>query len=85
MEGETEGLVSLLSALVVEELGHDLVPEGEEGAARCVGRRVLAVGARNLPNACGANQSRECDGCDTELEDHLKLWGLVGDLKTRVE
>ena len=47
VEGETEGLVSLLSALVVEELGHDLVPEGEEGAARCVGRGVLAIGTSN--------------------------------------
>ena len=37
--------MSLLSTLVVEELGHDLVPEGEEGAARCVGRGVLAIGA----------------------------------------
>ena len=45
MERETEGLVSLLSTLVVEELGHDLVPDGEEGAARCVGRGVLPVGA----------------------------------------
>ena len=47
VEGETEGLVRLLRTLVVEELGHDLVPEGEEGAARCVGRGVLAIGTSN--------------------------------------
>ena len=35
----------LLRTLVVEELSHDLVPKGEEGTTRRVGRGVLAVGA----------------------------------------
>ena len=47
VEGETEGLVSLLRALVVEEVVHDVVPDGEEGAARRVRRGVLAVRARH--------------------------------------
>ena len=47
VEGETEGLVGLLRTLVVEEVIHDVVPDGEEGAARRVRRGVLAVGARN--------------------------------------
>ncbi len=45
VEGETEGLMCLLCALVVEEVLHDVVPDGEEGAARRIGRSVLAVGA----------------------------------------
>ena len=44
MEDETEGLVGLLRALVVEEVGDDLIADGEEGAAGGVGRGVLAVG-----------------------------------------
>ncbi len=47
VEGETEGLVSLLSTLVVEEVLLDVVADREECAARRVGRGVLAVGARN--------------------------------------
>ena len=47
MEGETEGLVRLFGALVVEEVLNDVVPDGEEGAARRVRCGVLAVGARN--------------------------------------
>ena len=47
VEGETEGLVSLLRALVVEEVVHDVVPDGEEGAARRVRCGVLAVRARH--------------------------------------
>ena len=45
VEGETERLVGLLSARIVEELGHDLVPEGEKSAAGRVGCGVLAIGA----------------------------------------
>ena len=47
VEGETEGLVRLFGALVVEEVLDDVVPDGEEGAAGCIRRGVLAVGARN--------------------------------------
>ena len=49
VEGETEGLVGLLRTLVVEEVVHDVVTDGEEGAARRVRCGVLAVGARNAP------------------------------------
>ena len=43
---QTEGLVSLSSALTaVEEVGLDIVQDGEPGAACCVGSGVLAVGA----------------------------------------
>ena len=47
VEGQPERLVSLLSTLVVEEVLDDVVPDGEEGAAGCIRRGVLAVGARN--------------------------------------
>ncbi len=47
VEGQAEGLVGLLSALVVEEVLDDVVADREERAARRVGRGVLAVGARN--------------------------------------
>ena len=49
VEGQPEGLVSLLSTLVVEEVLDDVVPDWEEGAAGCVRCGVLAVGARNAP------------------------------------
>ena len=52
MEGETEGLVRLLCALVVEEVVHDLLPKGEEGATRRVGRRVLAIGTSDPLSEC---------------------------------
>ena len=45
MEGETERLMGLLSTRVVEEVGDDVVADREEGAARCVGRGILAVSA----------------------------------------
>ena len=45
VEGETERLVRLLRALVVEQVRDDVVADREEGAARRVGRGVLAVGA----------------------------------------
>ena len=47
MEGQAERLVSLLSALIVEEVVDDVVTDREEGAAGRVGRGVLAVGARD--------------------------------------
>ena len=49
VEGQPEGLVSFLSALVVEEVLDDVVPDGEEGAAGRISRGVLAVRARNAP------------------------------------
>ena len=49
VEGQTKRLVGLLGTLVVEEILDDVVPDGEEGAAGCVRRGVLAVGARNAP------------------------------------
>ena len=45
VEGETKGLVRLFGALVVEEVLDDVVPDGEEGAARRVRRGVDAVRA----------------------------------------
>ena len=45
VEGETEGLVRLFGALVMEEVLDNVVPDGEEGAARRVGRGVDAVRA----------------------------------------
>ena len=47
VEREAQRLMSLLRTLVVEEVVHDVVPDGEEGAARRVRCGVLAVGARN--------------------------------------
>ena len=44
VEGQPEGLVSFLSALVVEEVLDDVVPDGEEGAASRVGGSVPAIG-----------------------------------------
>ena len=52
VEGETEGLVSLLRALVVEEVVHDVVPDREERTASRVGCGVLAV------RACDAARER---------------------------
>lgn len=46
VEGDAEGLVRVLAALgTVEEVLLDVVADGEERAARRVGRGVLAVGA----------------------------------------
>ncbi len=50
VESEAEGLVGLLCALIVEEVLHDVVPNGEEGAARRIGRSVLPVGASDAPS-----------------------------------
>ena len=58
VEGQTKRLVSLLRALVVEEVLDDVVPDGEEGAAGCVRRGVLAVGARNAPGERSYNNNR---------------------------
>ena len=44
VERETEGLVRLLSAGVVEELVDNLVPNGEESAAGRISRGVYAIG-----------------------------------------
>ena len=45
VEGQTKRLVGLLGTLVVEEILDDVVPDGEEGAARRVGRGVDAIRA----------------------------------------
>ena len=47
VEDETEGLVGLLRALVVEQVRDDVVADGEEAATRRVGRGVYAIGAGN--------------------------------------
>ena len=52
VEGETEGLVRLLRTLVVEEVVHDVVSDGEERTASRVGCGVLAV------RACDAARER---------------------------
>ena len=45
VEGETERLVRLLRALIVEEVVHDLVPDREEGATCSIRRSILAIRA----------------------------------------
>ena len=54
MESETQRLVGLFGARVVEEVVNDVVADGKEGAAGRVGRGVLAVGASN------ATSKRSC-------------------------
>ena len=49
MEGQTQGLVSLLSAGVVEQVRHDIITDGEQSTARRVGRDM----ARRALNAAG--------------------------------
>ena len=46
VEGQTEGLVDFLAALAaIEQILLDVVTDGEQSAARRVGRRVHAVRA----------------------------------------
>ena len=46
VEGQTEGLVDILAAFAaVEQVLLDVIADGEQIAARGVGRRVHAVGA----------------------------------------
>ena len=39
--------MGVLRALIVEDLVHDLVSDRKQGAARCVGRGVLAIGTND--------------------------------------
>ena len=57
MESQTEGLVSLLGALVVEEVLDDVLLDWEQCAACRVGRRVLAIGASDAARQRAWGQS----------------------------
>lgn len=58
MEHETERLVSVLSALVVEQVLHDVVTYGEEGAARRICRGVFAIRTRDTTSQRSCSLSK---------------------------